>query len=64
MGLCYHWSRGKGINITGNERVGWQFQNTERKKRQPRVLYPAMLSWNKGEIKTSPEKKKVEGIHQ
>lgn len=49
-------------NITGQKRMGWYMQTAEGGKndRQPKILYPAKLSfWNEGEINNFTEKQKL-----
>ena len=46
--------------ISGQKGLEWNIQGNESKDLQPRLLYPARLSFKiKGEIKNFPDKKKL-----
>ena len=47
-------------NLAGQRGVGWYIQSAERKKYQPRILYPEKLSSkNEGELESLPNKQKL-----
>ena len=49
-------------NLAGQKGVAGYIQCADRKNMQPRILYPARLSFKIGEIKNFPRQKKIKGV--